>query len=512
MEYIEVWLNMIYKIREDIRHVIIWIVICFISGIFAERYASYLNIGTGLAIGIICISITIKAAGKYDISQKAKQMIDAIVIYSIGACIILLAELYFVQNYFIKNISSLEIWSIIYSLELIVICAYMLLRKAMLKNVCNNKVEFIKMMIIVTYCIFYTKVLIHKSRLLTIMLIVMTIMLNMNIWKNYIRKVYVQNDYFKHIVIARAVESIYVLTSDIDNNIFIFWFLFRMIGIYYLIRYMVYNKEEKDISKYNESIKVIDSKVDKQDKESNASYIIANLSHELKTPINVIRSAVEIMDLNKASNEKIITEIDTIKKECSMIMDMVQLIVDIEKVHDIKETIQCKRYNIVQVVENVTDAFNYEYGIGKIIFDTCEEEVYVYVNKNIIQQAIMAILHTIICNQVYSEIQINIESKQEEVEILISDGGIQYIEEIVIKIYNKGFLDYEKDNMIHILSVQLLIESINAYKGIVKFDNRENNRVMLIILPTVKTDNDKISSVGEWNVTELRENIRLKYL
>ena len=70
-----------YKIKEYIRHIIIWMIVGLICTVFAERYASYLNIGLGLGVGIVCMSISVKIANKYNISDSAKKIVDIIIMY-----------------------------------------------------------------------------------------------------------------------------------------------------------------------------------------------------------------------------------------------------------------------------------------------------------------------------------------------------------------------------------------------------------------------------------------------
>ena len=501
---------MIFKIKGDIKHILMCIVACYICYVFAGRYTSYLNMGIGLGIGITYMVISIKISDEYDVSKKGKEMIDMTVIHSGIICIIFLAGIYCVQEGLITPVQEMKIWGIIYSIEIIVIYEYTIFSKIISKQLLDKRVIFTEIIYGIVYGGLYSVTLIFKNAILISIFIVMSIIVYYNIWKEYTDEFCDNSNYFIYFIVAKIVESIYISVCNIDNISLMFWLMFRFIQTYYLARCTVFNGIEKSIYREYGVVGFLDKKISKQNKPS---HIIANLSHELKTPINVIRSAVEIISLDKNEDLILSKDIKEIKNECAVIMDMVQMIIDIQKANDSKQNTNIQRYNIVEILENISCAFNSEYGKGKIIFDTYEEEVCVSLNKFLLQDAIMGVLNIIIGMDSDCNVNVSIDRQGErKIGISIYHSQVSYIKSIVSNLNSKLFLDSPENNIIHILGVQVLLEVIKSYGGQVMFREFENSYNMVIIVEEDTNELTEIYKINEWDIMELRESIKLKYV
>ena len=497
---------MIYKIKKYISHIIVWIIVGLICTIFADRYTSYLNIGMGLGVGVTCMGIMVKTVTEYDISRSAKKVVDIVVIYSICTCTIFLSGIYYTNNFDITD-NLAKVVSIVYLCELMSVYAY-IIRVNVQKQIKLN-ILFISIILTGIYSNMYVNIASVRSTILITLYMVIICNLCIKIYKEYSMEFINYSTYFAGFILTRMFESIYIMVFGINQTMFIYLLLLRFIQIYYLLKCTVYSGVKQELVE-NNNLEVLE---EEENRHNKISCVIANLSHELKTPINVIMSALEIINIEKKTDNNLKKEVVFIRKECAVIMDMVQMIVDIQRIHDEKDSNSIKKYNVVELIENITDAFNYEYGKGKIIFDTREEEICVRVNKSLVQQAIMGILHTIICINSESSIDIYIEKKgQNKFKVLIYNSSIVEIIEIVEHINNKVHMDYTESNMIYILSVQLLMETLEAYGGSIVFKKCGSGQVMEIIMLTDKDELKETSVISEWNIDELREGIKIKYL
>ena len=403
---------------------------------------------------------------------------------------------------------SVKILSIIYLVETISLYIYIIKQNTEEDRKKKIKLLFIGKIVAGIYINVYINIPSVRSVILISICIIILYKFYLGIYTLYLEGFRNYNTYFICFILARIIENIYVVVVGVNSIVLMHLLLIRFIQVYYLFRCTMYSDSHGNIDNVVGKLNLVDGEIN-----SRVSYIIANLSHELKTPINVIISALEIINLEKKVDIGVSQEIGFIKKECAIIMDMVQMIVNIQKIHDDQDNSGIRKYNIVELIENITDAFNYEYEKGKIIFDTYEEEICVNVNKSLVQQAIMGIIHTVICINPASAIDIHIETRGiSTLSILIYNSQIGYIKQIVSHIINKIPMNYKDNNMIHILTVQVLLETIKTYGGTIIFEQGDFGESMGIVMPIDRDKSKQTSKISEWNIDELREGIKMKYL
>lgn len=110
--------------------------------------------------------------------------------------------------------------------------------------------------------------------------------------------------------------------------------------------------------------------------------LFANVSHELKTPLNVIFSTNQLMELYlknrlfEANGEKVSKDINIIKQNCYRLTKLINNIVDLSKIESGFFKLNLSNENIVEVIEDIVQSVS-EYIKRKkisIIFDTNTEE------------------------------------------------------------------------------------------------------------------------------------------
>ena len=160
---------------------------------------------------------------------------------------------------------------------------------------------------------------------------------------------------------------------------------------------------------------------------------IVNISHELKTPLNVIFAAVQLFSLycNSGSlDEKkdlIIKYIGSIKQNSYRLSKLINNIVDTSKIEAGFFEINLSNNNIVEVVEEIVMSItNVTESKGiYIIFDTDIEEKIIACDPEKIERIVLNLISNAIKFSNYGdEIFVEVKDRNEFVEISVSDNGV----------------------------------------------------------------------------------------
>jgi methyl-accepting chemotaxis protein len=161
--------------------------------------------------------------------------------------------------------------------------------------------------------------------------------------------------------------------------------------------------------------------------------IFANISHELKTPLNVIFSANQLMelylknDLLEDNRENFSKGINIIKQNCYRLIKLINNIIDLSKMESGFLKLNIYNENIVQVVEDIVQSVSEhikEKGIS-IVFDTNTEEKIIACDPEKIERIILNLISNAIkFTNTDGRIFINILDKGDSVELTVEDTGI----------------------------------------------------------------------------------------
>lgn len=159
----------------------------------------------------------------------------------------------------------------------------------------------------------------------------------------------------------------------------------------------------------------------------------SNISHELKTPLNIIFSTTQLFSLYthddncEIDRNKLNKHMDLIKQNCYRLLRLVNNLIDITKIDSGFMQLNLKSQNIVEVVENITLS-TVEYVQSKertILFDTDVEEK----NMAFDPEKIERIMLNLISNAVKftnsgDDIEVAITDQGENILITVKDTGI----------------------------------------------------------------------------------------
>lgn len=180
--------------------------------------------------------------------------------------------------------------------------------------------------------------------------------------------------------------------------------------------------------------------------------LLANVSHELKTPLSVIFCENQLMQLYlengslEANKEKIYKGINVIKQNCYRFMKLINNIVDLSKIKSGFFELSLSNENIVEVTEDIVQSVS-EYIKGKglnIIFDTNIEEKTIACDPEKIERIILNLISNAIkYSNPGGSIFVNMICKDDTVEISVRDKGIG-IEKRYLKNIFKRFQRVDK--------------------------------------------------------------------
>lgn len=188
------------------------------------------------------------------------------------------------------------------------------------------------------------------------------------------------------------------------------------------------------IKKINYQKELIKAKETAESMHKSQSNFISNISHELRTPVAVIMSANQILDINiqKVNNsysESNLNKINIIKQNCNRLLRLTNNIIDIAKVDSGFMNLKLKNVDIIFLLESiVTSVIPYaDCKSIDIIFDTNCEELIMSVDPDKIERIVLNLISNAIKfskdnTKVY--INVNVDEYKDILEFSVRDTGI----------------------------------------------------------------------------------------
>ncbi len=158
----------------------------------------------------------------------------------------------------------------------------------------------------------------------------------------------------------------------------------------------------------------------------------ANISHELRTPINVILGSLQLLDKYNndyiSNPDKLNDTIKTTKQNCFRLLRLINNLIDITKIDSGFFNLNLQNNNIIEVIENIVlSVSNYCKGSKKInlIFDTTTEEKIMAFDPDKLERIILNLLSNAIkftgCDD---HIKVSVIDKGDKINISVKDTGI----------------------------------------------------------------------------------------
>lgn len=190
---------------------------------------------------------------------------------------------------------------------------------------------------------------------------------------------------------------------------------------------------EKELNQSNEYNKIL-------------TEFFANISHELKTPLNIILGATQLLlqptneKLSSNYEERLKKYLGITKQNSYRLVRLVNNLIDTSKYDSGYLKLNMHNHDIVSIVEDITcSASEYvKYRGANIVFDTDTEEKVMAVDADKIERIILNLLsNSIKFTNTGGEIIVNLEDLGDYIRISVKDTGIGIAEDKIESIFNR---------------------------------------------------------------------------
>ncbi|WP_415331097.1 sensor histidine kinase [Clostridium perfringens] len=184
-----------------------------------------------------------------------------------------------------------------------------------------------------------------------------------------------------------------------------------------------------DITKKNNALRLNKYLKDKLEEENIKGEFFTNICHELRTPINVISSALQLNNLNIENRNLNSIERNNlvIKQNCLRLIRTINNFIDANKISEgqIEENVMV--LNVVEVVENILDASSEYISKKKInfIFDPDFEEIFIAIDSEFLERIILNLLsNSVKYGRENGNIYVKIYFEGKDLVIMIENDGV----------------------------------------------------------------------------------------
>ncbi|EGT3615369.1 HAMP domain-containing histidine kinase, partial [Clostridium perfringens] len=184
-----------------------------------------------------------------------------------------------------------------------------------------------------------------------------------------------------------------------------------------------------DVTKKNNALRLNKYLTEKLEEENIKGEFFTNICHELRTPINVINSALQLNNLNiEKKNIKSIEKNNlVIKQNCLRLIRTINNFIDANRISEGQIETNVMVLNIVEVVENILDA-SAEYIKKKninFIFDPDFEEIFIAFDREFLERIILNILsNSVKYGHANGNIYVKIYFEEKNLVIMIENDGV----------------------------------------------------------------------------------------
>ncbi len=215
---------------------------------------------------------------------------------------------------------------------------------------------------------------------------------------------------------------------------YIIYFVVLLIFFIYVFNYVkilrhLVDKKTRNLKNQLEENNRLSQKLIEYEKFKNNYFV--NLSHELRTPINVVNSTVQLINLLNSNEgitqEKLNSYMGIISRSCNNLLKIINDIIDSSKIESGKYKINKKNNDIVYLVEEASltmSKFIEEKGLQLIIDPDMEEKV-ISCDEIEIERCVINLLgNAVKFTPEGGEIRVLIKEVNDNIEITIEDTGV----------------------------------------------------------------------------------------
>lgn len=282
-----------------------------------------------------------------------------------------------------------------------------------------------------------------------------------------------------------------------------------------ILTIMIDITHKKQIKKLEE-VAIINTKLLNETKEYSKfiTEFFSNISHELKTPLNIIFSSLQLLNMyNENSDIEIIKKrkvyLVGMKQNCYRLIRLVNNLLDMTKYDSGFSTLHLQNKNIVYMVEDITTSilpYSESKGI-KVIFDTNVEEKIMAFDGDKIERIILNLLSNALkFTNKGGEIYVYIMDKKDTVEISVRDTGIGIShdkKELIFGRFMQVDKTFRRNREGTGIGLSLVRSFIELHGGTIKLKSKLNcGSEFTVSLPVIKVKEENAAIELKEDMTE----------
>lgn len=222
--------------------------------------------------------------------------------------------------------------------------------------------------------------------------------------------------------------------------------------------------------------------------------VVANISHELKTPLAVISNQVEMLEYTEEDREDYIA---SIQEEIAKMSDMVSRILDGSVLEHQMENMVQKKLDMKEVVEYIVMKYEGLAKKKKLHMETfLSEDCYVYGDREYIEQAINNYMMNALEHTDFDGIiRITLKKQEESIRVGVYNEGKQIPKEELEHIWGSYYRNrtepkYERNGFSHAgLGLYIVQNAVTMHGGGYGVENVSSGVEFWFTLPCLKSDN-----------------------
>lgn len=295
------------------------------------------------------------------------------------------------------------------------------------------------------------------------------------------------------------------------------FFEFYLFKIDDLKKILVLNNVTNIIKKRKELIN-IESIINK---ENIKEEFYSNISHELRTPINIIYSAIQLNEVYLKNSElsKIEKNNEIIMQNCLRLIRTINNFIDSNKLTEGYLDTNKKYYNLVTVIENVLSLSNIymKQKNTDLIFDPENEEIYFYCDKNQIERIMLNILsNSLKYGKENGNIYIRIKAKEYEkiiIEVINDADAIpEEKRKMIFEKFTKVNSSLNRPSEGSGLGLFLTKKLVELHFGNISLNTgKRKGNIFKIELPYKKIQESEVTIIDPLDLRELEEKVKIEF-
>lgn len=327
-------------------------------------------------------------------------------------------------------------------------------------------------------------------------------------------------------VFTRNISAL-LLIIGIVTAILVFLLTKRIYEVRSLAKYNTIDRESELRSKNIELESIVR---EFKEKEESVEYdklktdFFANISHEFKTPLNILMGAMQLLELY-ASNGTIIDPhlkldkyLKTMKQNALRLLRLINNIIDLTKIDSSYFYVELHNYDIVEIIEGVIQSINLYARVKSvnIIFEKKIKEQVMAIDADKIERILLNLLsNSLKFTDKNGNIEVQVESLENSVYISVKDDGIGIQEDKLEVIFqrfrqvDKSFTRNREGSGIGLSLVKSLVE---MHKGTISVKSEYGRGSEFIVeLPIVTLDEEAQIQLYSQHEDSRLERIKVEF-